>query len=105
MPQQLPLTGHAALAFEQAAVVPPPEPKQPQVWVVPQAVCPPSLVSVPTLQVVRAAPHTPLTTLQPAAKAEPEGIAKRRAAASSVADKSIPVRSKHPSASRLNIEC
>jgi hypothetical protein len=54
--------GHAALAAEQVAVVPPPVPMQPQVRVVPQAVWPLSPVTLPALQVAALPPHAPLTT-------------------------------------------
>ena len=51
----------AALASEQLAVVPPPEPAQLQVSVVPQAVAPLSPVAVPAVQVPPVAPQLPLT--------------------------------------------
>ena len=54
--------GHAALAAEQVAVVPPPVPMQPQVRVVPQAVWPLSPVTLPALQVAAPPPQAPLTT-------------------------------------------
>ena len=60
---------HAALASEQLAVVPPPEPRQPQVRVVPQAICPASPVTVPAVHVAAAPPHAPLVTEQAFASA------------------------------------
>ena len=57
----VPFTAQSGLAFEQLAFDPPPEPLQFQVRVVPQAVAPLSLATVPDEQ-APGLPHTPLTT-------------------------------------------
>jgi hypothetical protein len=57
-----PLTAQAGFASEQLALVPPPEPLQLQIRVVPQAVAPLSPATVPVEQVPPEPPQTPLTT-------------------------------------------
>jgi hypothetical protein len=60
--EQTPLTTQAGFASEQLAFVPPPEPLQLQLRVVPQAVAPLSPATVPAEQVPPEPPQTPLTS-------------------------------------------